>query len=175
MDQRTAAIDQDIKDIVQTRLDIAEKLELLEQRIMDTAEGATMKFSRLLDEGSQSVTQMVDKTKAALDPVHKVDDYPWLMVGGAICAGYVIGLLEARTRAQRSGVYAYYPPGAHASRVMPESDNQAKRLRAVPKASTTTTPTHPRRHAGLNHATAQVSGKRSAANWDRIRSKPKQP
>lgn len=127
MDQRTAAIDQDIKDIVQTRLDIAEKLELLEQRIMDTAEGATMKFSRLLDEGSQSVTQMVDKTKAALDPVHKVDDYPWLMVGGAICAGYVIGLLEARTRAQRSGVYAYYPPGAHASRVMPESDNQAKK------------------------------------------------
>jgi hypothetical protein len=126
MDQRTAAIDQDIKDIVETRVDIAEKLELLEQRIRDTAEGATMKFSRLLDEGSQSVTQLVDKTKAALDPVHKVDDYPWLMLGGAICAGYAIGLLEARTRAQRSGVYTYYPPGAHASRVMPESEDQKK-------------------------------------------------
>lgn len=125
MDQRTAAIDQDIKDIVETRLDIAEKLELLEQRIKDTAEGATMKFSRLLDEGSQSVTQMVDKTKAALDPIHKVDDYPWLMLGGAICAGYAIGLFEAHARAQR-GVYPYYPPGAHASRVMPESETEAK-------------------------------------------------
>ncbi|MBX3371158.1 MAG: hypothetical protein KF793_12290 [Nitrospira sp.] len=125
MDQRTAAIDQDIKDIVETRMDIAEKLELLEQRIKDTAEGATMKFSRLLDEGSQSVTQMVDKTKAALDPIHKVDDYPWLMLGGAICAGYAIGLLEARTRAQR-GVYPYYPPGAHASQVMPESETEGK-------------------------------------------------
>lgn len=125
MDQRTAAIDQDIKDIVETRLDIAEKLELLEQRIKDTAEGATMKFSRLLDEGSHSVTQLVDKTKAALDPVHKVDDYPWLMLGGAICAGYAIGLLEARARAQR-GVYPYYPPGAHASQVMPESDPDGK-------------------------------------------------
>lgn len=125
MDQRTTAIDQDLKDIVQTRLDIADKLELLEQRITDTAEGATMKFSRLLDEGSQSVTQMVDKTKAALDPVHKVDDYPWLMLGGAICAGYAIGLLEARSRAQR-GVYPYYPPGAHASRVMPDTAAQGK-------------------------------------------------
>jgi len=125
MDQRTTAIDQDLKDIVQTRLDIAEKLELLEQRITDTAEGATMKFSRLLDEGSQSVTQMVDKTKAALDPVHKVDDYPWLMLGGAICAGYAIGLLEARSRAQR-GIYPYYPPGAHASRVMPDAAAQEK-------------------------------------------------
>lgn len=125
MDQRTAAIDQDIKDIVETRLDIAEKLELLEQRIKDTAEGATMKFSRLLDEGSQSVTHLVDKTKAALDPVHKVDAYPWLMLGGAICAGYAIGLLEARTRAQR-GIYPYFPPGAHASRVMPESETEGK-------------------------------------------------
>lgn len=84
-----------------------------------------MKFSRLLNEGSQSVTQLVDKTKAALDPVHKVDDYPWLMLGGAICAGYAIGLLEARTRAQR-GVYPYYPPGAHASRIMPESGTEGK-------------------------------------------------
>ena len=55
MDQRTAAINQDLKDIVDTRSDIARKLELLEQRIKDTAEGATMKVSRLLDEGSQSV------------------------------------------------------------------------------------------------------------------------
>ncbi len=125
MDQRTAAIDQDLKEIVETRVDIAEKLELLEQRVKDTAEGATMKLSRLLDEGSQSVTQMVDRTKAALDPVHKVDDYPWLMLGGAICAGYAIGLFEARIRAQR-GVYPYYPPGAHASRVMPDSKREAK-------------------------------------------------
>jgi len=123
MDQRTAAIDQDLKDIVETRIDIAEKLELLEQRIKDTAEGATMKFSRMVNEGTESVTHLMDKTKAALDPIHKVDDYPWLMLGGAICAGYAIGLLESRARAQR-GVYAYYPPGAHASRVMPEPNRR---------------------------------------------------
>jgi ElaB/YqjD/DUF883 family membrane-anchored ribosome-binding protein len=99
MDQRTTTIDQDLKDIVDTRVAISEKLELLEQRIRDTAEGATMKFSRMLDETSQSVNQMVDKTKAALDPVHKVDEYPWLMLGGAVAAGFLIGLMDVRIEA----------------------------------------------------------------------------
>jgi len=125
MDQRTTTIDQDIKDIVDTRIAIAEKLELLERRIVETAEGATMKFSHMLDETTRGVNQMVDKTKAALDPIHKVDEYPWLMLGGAIFAGFAIGLMESRTRSQRSGVYPYYPAGAHASRVMPESARQA--------------------------------------------------
>ena len=80
MDQRTTTIDQDLKDIVDTRVAISEKLELLEQRIRDTAEGATMKFSRMLDETTQTVNEMVDKTKAALDPIQKVDEYPWLML-----------------------------------------------------------------------------------------------
>ncbi|MCE3222001.1 MAG: hypothetical protein K0S58_181 [Nitrospira sp.] len=124
MDQRTTAIDQDLKDIVNTRVAIAEKLELLEKRIIDTAEGATMKFSRMLDETTQTVNQMVDNTKAALDPVRKVDEYPWLMLGGAICAGFAIGLLESRTGGRRSGVYPYYPAGARASRVMPDSARQ---------------------------------------------------
>ncbi|MEP7153823.1 MAG: hypothetical protein ABI856_19125 [Nitrospira sp.] len=125
MDQRTTPIDQDLKDIVDTRVAIAEKLELLEQRIIDTAEGATMKFSRMLEETTETVNQMVDKTKSALDPIHKVDEYPWLMLGGAICAGLAIGLMESRSRSQRSGVYPYYPSGARASRVMPESARQA--------------------------------------------------
>lgn len=125
MDQRTAVIDQDLKDIVDTRAAIAEKLDLLEQHIIDRVEGATMKFSRVLDETTQNVNQMVDKTKAALDPIHKVDEYPWLMLGGAICAGFAIGLMESRTSARRSGVYPYYPSGARASRVMPEYARQA--------------------------------------------------
>ena len=106
MDQRTTTIAQDLKDIVDTRVAISEKLELLEQRIRDTAEGATMKFSRMLDETTQTVNEMVDKTKAALDPIQKVDEYPWLMLGGAVCAGLVIGLMDSRNR-YRSGVYSY--------------------------------------------------------------------
>ena len=47
------------------------------------------------------------------------------MLGGAICAGFAIGLMESRTRSERSGVYPYYPAGARASRVMPDSAREA--------------------------------------------------
>ncbi len=159
MDQRTSTIDQDLKDIVDTRVAIAEKLELLEQRIKDTAEGATMKFSRMLDETTQTVNHMVDKTKAALDPIHKVDEYPWLMLGGAICAGYAIGLLESRTRSQRSGVYPYYPSGAHASRVMPEFARQTGAATDQADGVYDYYPTGPQSH------TAQAAHNRSSL-WD---------
>lgn len=126
MDQRTTTIDQDVKEIVDTRVAIAEKLELLEQRIIDTAEGATMKFSRMLEDTTETVNQMVDKTKSALDPIHKVEEYPWLMLGGAICAGFAIGLMDSRSRSERSGVYPYYPARARASRVMPDSARETE-------------------------------------------------
>ena len=57
MDQRTTTIDQDVKEIVDTRVAIAEKLELLERRIIDTAEGATMKFSRMLEDTTELSTR----------------------------------------------------------------------------------------------------------------------
>ena len=159
MDQTTTTIDQDLKDIVDTRVAISEKLGLLEQRIRDTAEGATMKFSRMLDETSQSVNQMVDKTKAALDPIQKVDEYPWLMLGGAVCAGFVIGLMDPRNR-HRGGVYPYYPPGAHASHVMPEDgrqkDVETNRKEGVYEYYP------PRRPAG------QHTGRKQPSIWDSI-------
>ena len=83
---------------------------------------------------------MVDKTKAALDPIHKVDDTLGLMLGGAICAGYAIGLLEARSRAQQ--VYPYYPPGAHVTGHAGSTERQnrfssgRRHLRLLPDPST---------------------------------------
>jgi ElaB/YqjD/DUF883 family membrane-anchored ribosome-binding protein len=161
MDQRTTAIDQDLKDIVNTRVAIAEKLELLEKRIIDTAEGATMKFSRMLDETTQTVNQMVDNTKAALDPVRKVDEYPWLMLGGAICAGLAIGLLESRSRGQRSGVYPYYPAGARASRVMPDSARQTGAATDKAEGVYDYYPTGPRSYAA-------TSDRARTSVWDNL-------
>ena len=147
MDQRTTTIDQDLKDIVDTRVAIAEKLGMLEQRIHETAEGAAMKFSRMLDETTQSVNQVVDRTKAALDPVHKVDEYPWLMLGGSVCLGFAIGLMESRNRSERSGVYPYYPSRARASRIMPESARQPGVTPDQPDGVYDYYPTGPQSHA----------------------------
>ena len=119
MDQRTSAIDQDLKDIVQTRIAIAEKLRLLEQRILHQTEDVTMTCSEMVNRTTTNLNQLMDKTKSAMTPSPQVAEHPWLLLGVALCAGYAVGLIERRTRHARNGVYPYYPPGARGSRVMP--------------------------------------------------------
>lgn len=127
MDQRTGALDQDLKDILHTRLAIANKLDALEQRVLHHAEDATMQLTQVLDRTTQNVNELVDKTKAVIDPARRIQAHPWLMVGGALCAGYALGLLERRTRHHRNGVYPYYPARAKASPVMPPASQRDAR------------------------------------------------
>lgn len=119
MDQRTSAIDQDLKDIAQTRIAIAEKLDVLEQQITHRVEDVTMTCSDMLNRATDNIGAFVNKTKSVVDPAHRVDRHPWLMLGGALCAGYAIGLIEQGNRHTRRGVYPHYPPGVSGPRVMP--------------------------------------------------------
>ncbi len=119
MDQRTSAIDQDLKDIAQTRIAIAENWDALEQQITHRVEDVTMTCSDMLNRATDNIGAFVNKTKAVVDPVHRIDRHPWLMLGGALCAGYAIGLIEQGTRHRRRGVYPHYPPGVRGPRVMP--------------------------------------------------------
>ncbi len=127
MDQRTDAVDQDLKDILHTRIAIANKLDALEQRVLHHAEDATMQLTRVLDRTTQNVNELVDKTKAVIDPSRHIQAHPWLIVGGALCAGYALGLLERGTRHHRNGVYPYYPAGAKASPVMPSTSQRVRK------------------------------------------------
>lgn len=119
MDQRTSAIDQDLKDIAQTRIAIAEKLDVLEQQITHRVEDVTMTCSDMLNRATDNIGAFVNKTKTVVDPIHRIDRHPWLMLGGALCAGYAIGLIEQGSRHHRRGVYPHYPPGVRGPRVMP--------------------------------------------------------
>lgn len=119
MDQRTSAIDEDLKGITRTRIAIAEKLALLERQLTHRVEDVTMTSSGMLNKVTDNIGNFVDKTKAVIDQGHRFDRHPWLMFGGALCAGYAIGLIEQGSRPQRRGVYPYYPPGVRGSRVMP--------------------------------------------------------
>lgn len=120
MDQRTTRIEQDVKDIVQTRVAIAEKLEMLEQQVEQKMERSKIAVQELVDHTAGVVGDMVHKTKQTLDPLHQFGERPWVMLGGAVMLGYLAGLLEARLRS--SGVYPYYTDDApHEAPVMPSS------------------------------------------------------
>lgn len=115
MDQRRGHIAEDVSDIVRTRNAISDKLELLERRIEETVQGAKLSAGELVDRARDAADEFLDKTKQTFDPTYQVHQHPWLMVGGAIAVGYVLGLLESRAAGQsrsRGGVYPYYPPSA---------------------------------------------------------------
>jgi len=120
MDQRTTRIEQDIKEIVHTRVAIAEKLEMLEQQVEQKMERSKVAVRDLVDHTAGVVGDMVHKTKQTLDPLHQFGERPWVMLGGAVMLGYLAGMLEARLRS--SGVYPYYTGDApHEAPVMPSS------------------------------------------------------
>jgi ElaB/YqjD/DUF883 family membrane-anchored ribosome-binding protein len=117
MQQDIADTCQDIED---TRSAITEKLEILEERVRETVEGAQSSVGDIVDnvkdmldttveavrhgvEGAQStvdeivetvkgtVGDTVETVKRTLDVPYQVDQHPWLMFGGATLAGYLLG------------------------------------------------------------------------------------
>lgn len=120
MDQRSTRIEQDIKDIVHTRVAIAEKLDLLERQVEQKMEQSKVAVRDLVDHTAEVVGGMVHKTKQTFDPFHQFGERPWVMLGGAVMLGYLAGVLEARLRS--TGVYPYYTGDApHEAPVMPSS------------------------------------------------------
>lgn len=117
MDQTDDRIEQDIKNILQSRVAISEKLEMLEQRVEEKMERSRMAVKDLVDHTAGVVEGMMDKTKQTMDPLHQFSQRPWVMLGAAVLLGYLAGLVETRMRS--SGVYSYYTPETEGATVMP--------------------------------------------------------
>ena len=124
MDQTDDRIEQDIKDILKTRVAISDKLEMLEQRVEEKMERSRMAVRDLVDHTAEVVDGMMDKTKQTLDPLHQFNQRPWLMLGGAIMLGYIAGLVEAKMRS--TGVYPYYTPDTEGASVMPPGSKEER-------------------------------------------------
>lgn len=116
--------DDDIRqNIRETRASMTEKLEMLEERVQGTIEGArstvedivgnvkgtvddTMeKVKGTVDDTVDKVKGTVDNTfekvKRTIDLQYQVDRHPWLMFGGAVLAGYVLGSLGSGRASKR--------------------------------------------------------------------------
>jgi ElaB/YqjD/DUF883 family membrane-anchored ribosome-binding protein len=98
MDQRRSDIGQDVKDIVQTRNAISQKIEMLEHRFHETVEETKTSVEDMVDRVKDAADDIVGRTKQTFDPTYHVDQRPWTMVGGAILVGYIIGTMRSRSR-----------------------------------------------------------------------------
>jgi len=120
MDKGADRIAQDIKDIVQTRIAIAEKLGAIEQHVGSTMQHARTMMTQVADKTTSSVHQTLKATKEAFDPRVHVARHPWVFVGGTMVLGYAVGALYRRGW-RIDGVVPYYPRGAKGAAVMPTS------------------------------------------------------
>ena len=116
MDERRSDIGQDVKDIVQTRNAISQKLEMLEHRFHETVEETKTSVEDMVDRVKDAADDIVVRTKQTFDPTYHVDQRPWTMVGGAILVGYIIGTMGSRSRHP-----SYMYPAAAASPIPAQS------------------------------------------------------
>lgn len=125
MDQRANIVEQDIKDILETRLEISRKIQLLDDKARYELENMKTALSGLAETGKD----FLDQSTRVLDPVRRMNARPWVVLGGVMLVGSVIALLEKRFR--RAKVYPYYPPQAHGAPVMP-SEGEKERQETEP-------------------------------------------
>jgi ElaB/YqjD/DUF883 family membrane-anchored ribosome-binding protein len=93
------------EDIAETRTDLADKVETLEQEIKGTVQDATSAVTDTVANVKatvQAVQGAVHDSVAAVGhaldfPAH-VRRHPWLLLGGALLAGFLIANLLGRRR-----------------------------------------------------------------------------
>jgi hypothetical protein len=127
MDLPDDRIQEDVKDILATRMAIADKLEMLERRVEERMERSRLAVKELVDHTADVVEDVMDKTKRTFDPIHQFRERPWLILGGAIALGYLVGMMENRMRSSR--VYPYYTPDTEGANVMPEGERSEDKER----------------------------------------------
>lgn len=117
MDQRANLVEQDIKDIVETRLEISRKIRLIEDNVRYEMENLKTKWSGLTGAVAETGKEFIDQSARTLDPARPGSAQPWAAFAGVVLFGVAIGALKKRFR--RPKVYPYYPPKAHGVSVMP--------------------------------------------------------
>ncbi len=123
MDQRTSDVETDLKNILQTRLALADKLQLLERRVEESLLDTKTAALDLITHARNTAADFVETTTAQLNPAVQASRRPWLLVGGAIAVGLLAGWFDQRRKS--SGRYAYAPPEAQPAEVMP-SEGQGR-------------------------------------------------
>jgi len=92
----------------ETRTALAEKLETLEQQVVDTVAGANTAFTETVATVKDAVQETVEVVKGsvhetaesvrkALDLPRQMDRHPWLFFGGSVALGFASGWLVRRT------------------------------------------------------------------------------
>jgi len=86
-------------DMEKTREEMTDKIETLEEKLVHSVTEATTAVTETVASVKETMHESVESVKDAVDVPAHVDRHPWVMLGGSILCGYVLGtLLERRSR-----------------------------------------------------------------------------
>ena len=117
MDQRANAVEEDLRNILNTRMALADKIQTLEQRIDDTVRGTKAAAMDAIDLARDKAAAWVESASRQLDPSVQAERRPWVLVGSAVAIGFLAGWVGHQR--PKAGVYPYYSSEAKAADVMP--------------------------------------------------------
>ncbi len=121
------------EEIDQTRANLTEKLETLENQVMGTVQSAlgtvssarenvegtieqvTSTVQETVEQVTSTVQETVEQVKKTFDLDYQMQARPWVLVGGSVAAGLLVGALVGReSRGVRHGAWTGhrtpYPP-----------------------------------------------------------------
>ena len=88
------------RQMEETRLSLAQKIENLSDQVSQTVQEATEAVSGTVETVKEAVSdtreavhETVQSVKRSLDLASHVQEYPWLMMGGAVAVGFAAGRL----------------------------------------------------------------------------------
>lgn len=118
MDKGMDRIAEDMKGIVETRAEIANKLEKLEQCFTSSVDEAKMMAENFAIRTQSVIDDTMDSFKEVTDPSRLLSHHPWMMVSGAIMIGVALGRVF---KEEGRGVIPYDSPNAQGTSVMSSS------------------------------------------------------
>jgi hypothetical protein len=113
-------------DLDETRASLSEKLETLEQQVVQSVHGATHAVNETVESVKEAVHDTVATVKDTFDLSLQVRRRPWSMVGGAIALGYLGSCLLRRRDADR-------PSPIRGSQLPIQGNPQKKQYEELPK------------------------------------------
>jgi len=90
------------QDIEQTRSALTEKLETLEEEVMDTVRSAKDTVEGTIENVTDKVQETVESVQRTFDLEYQMQERPWVMIGGSVVAGVAVGVLANSLRARAS-------------------------------------------------------------------------
>lgn len=119
MDQRAHDVEEDLKNILRTRMALADKVRSLEQRVEETVQCTRETAMETIEAAKKSAMQWVTSPTDRLRSFEMLARRPSIVAGGVVAIS-LLTLWVARGRPyRRSGVYPYYPPRAEGADVVP--------------------------------------------------------